>query len=200
MLVDRIEILAKEYLSQHLQDNDNGEFFLQRVAQLAIERGYLFNREGHPPAQLQRIFSNRERTELLKIYSNKNFNKKAEKDKKLIEDDQQNIPALGNPGAIEQVREPSLFIFGVLFIATLIILAIFFPEPSPFQHLVFRIVLALAAAGIAASLPGLLEVKVAASIKAGGAIAVFIVIYFFSPAQLVTKPPEEIKGTQELIK
>jgi hypothetical protein len=82
----------------------------------------------------------------------------------------------------------AVFAFGVAFIITLLVLAAKYPNPTSFQYTVFRIVLALAAAGIGAFLPGFLDVQVSTSIRAGGALAVFIVVYFFSPAQLVAKP------------
>lgn len=80
------------------------------------------------------------------------------------------------------------FVFGVAFVVALIVLAIKFPTPTPFQYSVFRIVLALAAAGVAAMIPGFINIEVSAStqllIRAGGAIAVFVVVFFFNPAQL----------------
>jgi hypothetical protein len=81
------------------------------------------------------------------------------------------------------------FIFGVGFVVVLLVLAPFFPRPSPFQYLVFRIVLALAAAGVAAMLPGFLHAQVHGAVKAGGALAVFVVVYYFNPASLVTSDP-----------
>ena len=66
-------------------------------------------------------------------------------------------------------------IFGVIFVATILILAVRFPRPTPFQYAVFRIVLAIAVAGIAAVIPGFLEVTVSTAVRAGGALGVFIV-------------------------
>jgi len=79
----------------------------------------------------------------------------------------------------------AVFCFGLVFVVTLLVLAIKFPRPTEFQYVVFRSVLALAAAGIAVFIPGLLEVDVSGIVKAGGALAVFVVIYFFSPAGIV---------------
>jgi hypothetical protein len=76
------------------------------------------------------------------------------------------------------------FFFGVVFVVVLIMLAIFFPNPSPFQYMVFRVVLALAAAGVAAMIPGFLEVKFGKWLRATGAIAVFAVVYWLNPAAL----------------
>jgi hypothetical protein len=83
----------------------------------------------------------------------------------------------------------AVFTFGVVFIITLLILAARFPDPTPFQYTVFRIVLALAAAGIAAFIPGFLDVKVSTFVAAGGAFAVFVIVFFFSPAKLVVQGP-----------
>ena len=75
--------------------------------------------------------------------------------------------------------------FGIAFLLALGVLALFVPHPTPFQYLVFRVVLALAAAGVAAMLPGFLEVNIPNWLRAGGALAVFVVVYFYNPAALV---------------
>jgi hypothetical protein len=80
------------------------------------------------------------------------------------------------------------FVFGVAFIVTLILLAIRFPRPTPFQYNVFRTVLSLAAAGVAAMVPGFIDVQIGTTakllIRAGGALAVFVIVFFFNPAKL----------------
>jgi cyanate permease len=81
--------------------------------------------------------------------------------------------------------------FGAVFIVALLFLAIFFPTPTPFQYEVFRIVLAAAVAGFAATIPGFLHIQIGNLIKAGGALAVFVVIYFYNPAQLVRSDSSE---------
>ena len=75
--------------------------------------------------------------------------------------------------------------FGTMFLCVVLTLAIAIPHPTPFQYTVFRIVLSLAAAGAAAMIPGFLTVEVSKVIRATGAMAVFLVVYFFSPAELV---------------
>ena len=84
------------------------------------------------------------------------------------------------------------FFFGLCFISMLFILAIWFPQPTPFQDMVFRIILALAAAGIAGVIPGLMQLELRSStmllINAGGALAVFVLIYLFAPAKLDSSP------------
>jgi hypothetical protein len=93
-------------------------------------------------------------------------------------------------------QQIAAFAFGVIFIIVLLILAIKFPNPTPFQYLVFRIVLALAAAGVAAMIPGFLRVDVSNVVRAGGALGVFVVVFFFNPAKLtgvVPKTEEQIE-------
>ncbi len=85
------------------------------------------------------------------------------------------------------------FAFGVSFILGLVILALLVPNPTPFQYTVFRVILSLAAAGVAAVIPGFIELNMKAGarfvIHAGGAIAVFVIVYFVNPARIVGPPP-----------
>jgi hypothetical protein len=70
----------------------------------------------------------------------------------------------------------------------LLVLAVVFPEPTPFQYQVFRIVLTLACAGVAAVIPGFLALRndtAGLLLRAGGALAVFVLVYLQNPAQLV---------------
>ena len=90
---------------------------------------------------------------------------------------------LHTPGHRWELR--AVFVIGIVFVAVLVLIAITLPRPTPFQETVFRVVLALAAAGIAALLPGFLALRFRKSIRAGGALAVFFLIYFFNPAALV---------------
>jgi len=80
-------------------------------------------------------------------------------------------------------------VFGITGLMVMLAIAIFFPHPAPFQYTVFRIVLALAGAGVGATIPGLLDVNVSGIVRATGAIAVFVIVYFFSPAQLLSTKP-----------
>jgi hypothetical protein len=77
------------------------------------------------------------------------------------------------------------FIFGAVFVIALIALAIVFPSPTAFQYTVFRIVLALAVAGVASMISGFLEITLSPWLRAGGALAVFSIVYFYSPAQMI---------------
>ena len=77
-------------------------------------------------------------------------------------------------------------VFGVSFIVTSIVLAIRFPNPTPFQFLVFRTTLALSAGGVAAAIPGFLNLSIDFTgilIRASGALAVFVLVYKINPSQ-----------------
>ena len=89
----------------------------------------------------------------------------------------------------KQLEKLIAYVFGLIFIIALLILAIAFPEPTQFQYVVFRIVLALAAAGVASMIPGFIEVQISNVVRAGGALAVFVLVYFYNPAALVSDDP-----------
>jgi hypothetical protein len=80
-------------------------------------------------------------------------------------------------------------IFGVIFVAAILALAVVDPNPTPFQYQVFRIVLAIAAAGFVSMTPGFLQITISNWVRAGGALAVFVIIYFYNPASLVASAP-----------
>lgn len=74
--------------------------------------------------------------------------------------------------------------FGVVFVTAVLVIAMFIPSPTAFQYTIFRIVLALAAAGFVSMTPGFIEAKIGTVIRAGGALAVFVIVFFYSPAAL----------------
>jgi hypothetical protein len=82
-----------------------------------------------------------------------------------------------------------VFVVGIVLILIILGIAFLLPNPTPFQYTVIRIVLALAAAAFATLLSGFLQVQVSDYVKAGGALAVFVVVYFYSPARLVAVAP-----------
>jgi hypothetical protein len=75
-------------------------------------------------------------------------------------------------------------ICGVIFVSVILVISILIPNPSPFQYTVFRIVLALAAAGFVSMTPGFIEAKISNWLRAGGALAVFVIVFFYSPAAI----------------
>lgn len=93
------------------------------------------------------------------------------------------------------------FVFGVVFVIALLTIAFMIPSPSDFQYTVFRIVLALAAGGVVAAFPGFIEVTFGKWLRAGGALAVFVLVYFYSPAAIETQstlPLEKLPAVQVL--
>jgi hypothetical protein len=74
------------------------------------------------------------------------------------------------------------FIFGVVFLIILLIITVLIPNPTKYQENIFWVVLALAGGGAVAAFPGFIEVKFGNWLRAGGALAVFAVIYLISPA------------------
>jgi len=74
------------------------------------------------------------------------------------------------------------FSFGVIFVIVLLIIAFTTPDPTDFQYTIFRIVLALAAGGVVAAFPGFIEVTLGKWLRSGGALAVFVLVYFYAPA------------------
>jgi hypothetical protein len=90
----------------------------------------------------------------------------------------------------ENWQKLTAFGCGVLFVALMLIIAIAIPNPTATQWFVFRVVLALAAAGIGAVIPGLIVVNVSKVVRAGGAIALFVLVYLLNPPQLVVPAPQ----------
>lgn len=94
---------------------------------------------------------------------------------------------------------------GIVFLVTLMAVALFVPSPSDFQGLVFRTVLALAAGAFATIVSGFIHVHARwqrISIRAGAGLAVFVVIYLVDPPSRIRQlsstigfiPPETIRS------
>ena len=79
-------------------------------------------------------------------------------------------------------------VFGFVFVSAILALTIFLPDRNAQQYAIIKTILALAASGIAGVFTGFIEVNgmiAKMTIRAGGALAVFIIVFFFTP-----KPPE----------
>lgn len=74
--------------------------------------------------------------------------------------------------------------FGIIFIVVLIVIAIVIPNPTNFQYTFFRIILSAAVAGAVSFIPGFIEIKISNWVRAGGALAVFVMVYYVAPATL----------------
>src|SRR5262249_3094357 len=67
------------------------------------------------------------------------------------------------------------------------VIAFLTPKPSDFQIFIYRVVMSLAAAGIGAVIPGFIYVKVSSLVRAGGAIACFVLVYLVNPPSLASQ-------------
>lgn len=78
------------------------------------------------------------------------------------------------------------FAFGLVLIGAILTLVVKIPNPTVHQFQVFAVVLALAAGGFSSVLSGMLNVRLnlnrRVAIGATGALAVFVIVYFFVPA------------------
>jgi hypothetical protein len=78
------------------------------------------------------------------------------------------------------------YCFGAVFLAVILTLVVFIREPTPVQYHFFTIVMALAAGGVATVMTGMIDVRASfgkkLAIGATGALAVFVIVYFFLPA------------------
>jgi len=110
-----------------------------------------------------------------------------------------NVP--GSRGKVLKARQPALLvgisILGSVFLTILLVVALAVPNPPPLALKVLQTILGLAAAGVAAIIPGFLDVKFAGAISASGALGIFAIVFFFNPADLAVKvaatiyrPPE----------
>ena len=81
------------------------------------------------------------------------------------------------------------FTFGCVFMAVIQALAFIGDRLDNQRFEILRIVLALAGGGIGGVIPGFLDLNMKAgqkwTLRAGGGLAVFIVLYFWSPAHWV---------------
>jgi hypothetical protein len=81
------------------------------------------------------------------------------------------------------------FAFGAVFIVTILIFTTVVKDPSPTAIWTYRVILALAAGGVAAILPGFIDVKYKTIVQAGGAMGAFVLVLVAFPAP--TPAPEK---------
>lgn len=78
----------------------------------------------------------------------------------------------------------AVFVLAVILLGITLGIVFFVPHLVPYQRFVLRATLAIAVAGIGAFIPGFLDLKMPPYIHAGGAIALFVLVYAFSPPPL----------------
>jgi hypothetical protein len=111
--------------------------------------------------------------------------------------EKEGLPICGfKKGEIKVTPKEKLFsaISGIVFLAVLLIIAIYFPNPTDFQIFIFRVVLAISAGAFASVVSGFLTVRTnlpKVFVQAGGGLAVFIVIYALNPPKLITSKSDD---------
>jgi len=90
------------------------------------------------------------------------------------------------------------FSFGVVFVTVLLVLSVAIQNPTATTFFIFRTVLALAAAGVGAVIPGLLVVHVSKLVRAGGALALFVLVFLVNPPALVVTADSELVERGEI--
>lgn len=88
--------------------------------------------------------------------------------------------------AIKLNNRHLIFLFGIICVLGILLLIILKENINSLQYEVVKIVLAISVAAIATQIPGTINVKLNPAIRASGAIAIFLVVFFFTPA----RPPE----------
>ncbi len=91
------------------------------------------------------------------------------------------------------------FTFGIIFLSLVVAIALAIPNPTKFQYVIFKSLLSLSAAGIAAMIPGFLQVTVSNAVRAGGALAVFVVVYFYNPADIVAHEVQKASSDVRIV-
>lgn len=81
---------------------------------------------------------------------------------------------------IRHAQTPFYFSVGSLLV--LLALTVFLPGWQRDNNTLAHVLMALAAAGVAATLPGFLSLEWGVGVKAGGSLAVFALVYFLQPA------------------
>jgi hypothetical protein len=79
-------------------------------------------------------------------------------------------------------------VVGIMFALIILFLVVFIPNPTPSQFFFFRGLFAISLAAVAVIIPGLLNVESRFnkfSVKASGAIAVFILVWMLNPPALI---------------
>lgn len=128
----------------------------------------------------------------------KNLDKKVS-DEIRLEYVNHNLPIYGfeNKDKMKMVKNKDKylgFVFGLVFVVIILITTFTTPNPTSYQYSVYRIVLSLAAGGVGAVLPGVLEVKFKGWLRASGAAAFFIIVYFYNPVALLSNQQEAPKN------
>lgn len=87
-----------------------------------------------------------------------------------------------------ETLEIILLSVGLALVIVTLVMALMIPKPSVFQLWVFRVIMALGGASLGAIIPGFIEFNSEMNeiaLRAGGAVALFLVIYLMNPPTYV---------------
>jgi hypothetical protein len=107
-------------------------------------------------------------------------------------------PAPGSAGNLPVWERIAALASALIFLGALLWVALRVPNPQPFQVFIFRSVLALAAGAFTAFISGFMHVEgkwARFSIRAGGGLAVFLLVYSSNPPHLLGTATEAICGS-----
>jgi len=88
------------------------------------------------------------------------------------------------------------FGFGAIFILSILVFTAVVKNPSPAEIWTYRVILALAAAGVAAILPGFIDIKYKSVVQAGGALGIFVLVLLVFPAPSPVAAPGPVKAAE----
>jgi hypothetical protein len=86
----------------------------------------------------------------------------------------------------------TLFAFGTFFLLVLLVISWFDRQPSASSWFIYISILAMAAGGIAALLPGAINVVINPGIRAGGALAIAVLVFYFGKDRVTVAPLVEV--------
>jgi hypothetical protein len=75
-------------------------------------------------------------------------------------------------------------ITGTALLLILLVIALVIDCPTQSQSKIFNVILALSAASYGASIPGILNINYRGTVTAGGALAIFVIVFSWKPAEL----------------
>jgi hypothetical protein len=86
-------------------------------------------------------------------------------------------------------------VVGVVAVAGVVVLSVLLPNPTPWQQYVFRGCLAIGLAALGALVPGFLNValkmKGYLTVMAGGSLAIFVLLWMYSPKPIQSEGPTQ---------
>lgn len=98
----------------------------------------------------------------------------------------------GNHHVVPRWERICAVVIGTAFLVALLAIAVLIRNPTPFQIYVFRVVLSLAGGAFAAVIPGFIATRLQLPrkgiIRAGGGLAVFVLLFWFNPPALIHGP------------